>query len=75
MGGGFQHLLETSMLCTNYSCHLIKLHPSWGWMWLYAGPEVSVAPGEDSRLQVRRCAIATSPAAIMHVWSGWVLPY
>lgn len=42
----FQHLFEISMLCTNYSCHFVKLRPSWGWRWLSAGPEVSAVPGK-----------------------------
>lgn len=43
----FQHLFKTSILCTNYSCHVINLRTSWGWMWLYADPEVLVVPMES----------------------------
>lgn len=43
--GSFWCLFEISM-CTNYSCYLIKLHSSWGWMWLYTDPEASAVPAE-----------------------------
>lgn len=52
------------MLCTNYHCHLIKLHTSWGWMWLYAGPEVSAVSAEPG-FQIIHVMLCTSPEGLV----------
>lgn len=70
-----QHLFETSMLCTNYSCHFVKLRLSWRWTWLSAGPEVSAVPGERIPRYARDAALKQEGSWLWHVEYGWVVPY